>query len=160
MEKGYILLADTPAEKTTAYAGGLVKRSSTTAALKGELLNVIPGAEIQIRSDGKKPHNFRPVKDPAVTLYTELPNVAPLDSRDFLMLEAVESRLARYEAFLEKIDWASNLQPSSSVYVSIPGKAAVSTVRVPALVHYIGEVMGLPGILYGVEIVVSVIPFN
>ena len=157
MEKGYILLADTPAEKTTAYAVGLVKRTATTTALKGELLDKIPGEEVQIRSDGKKPHNYRLVKDPAVTLYTVDTQVVPLDARDFLMLEAVESRIVRFEAFLEKIEWGSNLQSSSSVYVSILGKAGV---RVPALIHYIGEVMGLPGILFGVEIVVSGIPFN
>ena len=162
---GAILLHDKVGEKTSSGFAGLVKRSTTVNVLRGELLVPVPGDEIVTRNDGEKPHNYRVKKKEAITMYCDPVNdVAPLGNYEFLLLEGIQSRDARYEVFLsgDKIDWGQTLKSGSDVYVIVPGttfsSAAVPTQGAPraaAKVRYVGGSGTEPGIMFGVEITVG-----
>ena len=150
MERGFLLLEDNPAEKTAWPS--LLKRTTAVKALKGELLNIIPDDQLVPRSDGTKPHNYRLVTDETITLRAEEEHVAPLWDHEFLLLEAIESRIDRYQVFSsEKLECGTKLKPGDAVYVSISGRANASSI-----IRYVGETPNNLGLLFGVEIMVCI----
>ena len=148
-----ILLKDKPAEKAgtkKSWFGGIVKRVTPVNALKGELVIAIPDDKLVPRSDGKRPHNYRLVKDETITVHAETDDITPLSSNcDFQLLLAIETPLARYRVFGFMKGWWPGFQLGSAVYVTIQGN-----VHVHAVIRYIGEVTKLPGRRFGVEIMV------
>ena len=150
-ERGCILLKDVPAEKAGTWAGGIVKRVTAVNALKGELLITIPGDKLIPRNDGKRPNNYRLVKDETITVYADAEtDIAPLNDHEFLLMAAIESPLARYEAFIsDKLEWGVGLKPGDAVYVTVQGN-----VRVSAIIRCVVDVTKQSGLLFGVEIMV------
>ena len=147
---GCILLKDKPAEKASTRFGGRVKRVTPVNALKGDLLIAIPDDKLKPRSHRKRPSKYRLVKDETITVHAEIDDIAPLTDRDFQLLLAIETPLARYEVFSSnEMKWGLGLKPGDAAYVTIQGN-----VRVRAIIRYIGELAKLPGRLFGVEIMV------
>ena len=155
MERGCILLKDQPAEKAGTWVASIGKKVTAAVALKGELLTAIPGEKLIPRNDGKRPHNYRLVKDETVTVYAEASDIAPLSENDFLLLLAIKSPLSRFEVFSsDKTEWGLGLKPGDGVYVTIQG-----SVRASAAIQFIGEITKHSGLLFGVEIMVRTLSF-
>ena len=156
---GAILVKDNVGEKSESFLG-VIKRAvwkpSTLRILRGELVEPIPGDELTPRSEGQKPYNYHWKKDPAVLLYCNEYDVAPLSDKEFILLEAIQTPAARYEMFIsgEKLDWGCNLKPGDTVYVSIPSLAVFSSQRAAAVIRYVGGLPPEPGLMFGIEIMV------
>ena len=164
MEKGFILLKDRVGEKSESVLGGIVRRvvgrPSTANILKGELLEQIPGDALVPRSEGQnvlKPFNYRLVKDPSVAVYCSETDVAPLSDKEFLLLEAIQSQITRYDVFIvgNKVEWGCGLKRGDRVYVSIPGPIVISNQRAASVIRYVGGLPPEPGLIFGIEITVS-----
>ena len=151
----YFLMRDVEAVKLSSGLKKYVEKFSTVTVLRGELLIQIPENERQQCGDGPL-LNFRLFKDPNILLYSGEENVSPLGEDDFKLLEAIASTYDRYAVFssLNKLSWGANLRRGSRVYVKmhIPPNNHISA---EAIVRYRGDVEGLPGRNFGVEITVS-----
>ena len=159
MSGGYLLTKDVPAEKVTHRLAGLMSNKEQIHALKGDLLIVIPGEELVPRSDGEKPHNYRLARNMSVTLRADDTDVAPLDAREYGLLEAMKSSHLRFSTFLcnGKMDWGLSLQEGNTVFVPVnPEDPQMTWNRCRAVVHWVGELGGEErGTFFGVEIMVG-----
>ena len=85
-------------------------------------------------------------------------DLAPLKPNECDVLAVVKSPAARYSIFLEpgKLDWGCSLKIGDKVSVETPivATAAGNKIRAFAVVRYVGPVTALPGITFGVEIMV------
>ena len=160
MDKGAILLKDLVGEKSESALVGVFKkvtgRSSAVNILRGELVEPISGDELTPRSEGQRPFNYRVKKDPAVLLYCNAQDIAPLGDKEFILLEAIQTPAARYEVFVsgDKLDWGCNLKPGDIVYVSIPGLTVLPNQRAAAVIRSVGGLHPEPGLKFGIEIMV------
>ena len=139
---GAILLSDS--EGGRRKHGGSIKRliSSTrkhTNVLRGELL--------AMKQDSQ--YNFSLIRDAKICLNCSDEDVAYLSEYEFHLLEAVNLPIERLDAFSNKLEWGIQLQQEEIVYVTI-----AEGERVKAMVKYKGEIQGLRGIHFGVEILV------
>ena len=169
MEGGYILMKDLPAERATSRLGGLGTSRRPVNALRGELLLAIQGEDLIPRNDGAKPHNYRLARDMTVTLRAEEQEVAPLDWRDFSLLESIKSAHSRFDTYIsaDKMEWALSLKEGSEVFVavipemphhSLRSRAVVSC---QAVVRWVGDLEGSErGTVFGVEIMVGINKYN
>ena len=160
MEGGYILTKDLPAEKTTSQFAGLRTIRKPVIALRGEFLLAIRGQDSVPRNDGGKPHNYRLARDMTVTLQAEGDEVAPLDWRDYSLLEAIKSAHSRFDTFIsaDKMVWGLSLKEGSEVFVAMnPEEDHHSWLRSRAVVRWVGELRGRErGTVFGVEIMVGI----
>ena len=150
-----MLAKDLPAKRATSQLGGLRTSKKVITALKGELLVAIPSHDRVPRKDGKKPRNFRLVRDTTVTLRAEAEEVAPLDREDFLLLEAIKSAHSRFDTYIsaDKMKWALSLKEGSEV--SVVMNHEVPQICSRAVVRWVGELEGKErGTVFGVEIMV------
>ena len=131
-------------------------KPSSVNVLRGELVEPIPGEELTPRSEGQRPYNYRVKKDPAVLLYCNAQDIAPLGDKEFLLLEAIQTPAARYELFVsgEKLDWGYNLKPGDTVYASIPSLKVFPSWRAAAVIRYVGGLSPVSGLMFGIEIMV------
>ena len=155
-------MEDKDGEEATSYVG-VVHRTLYHKVLKGSLLTPIP-AEKQIpRSDGRDVHNYQTMyKEHTITLFCggEGEDVSPLSDYDHLLLAGIRSPAARYQTFIapNKLEWGARLKVGECVFVSITGPYAAesgATQRASAVIRYVGPVEGLPGLTFGVEILVK-----
>lgn len=152
MARGCILLKDKPAEKAGTWLG-LAKRFTSVNVLKGELLTAIPGDKPKLRIDKKRARNYRLVNDERITVCAETDDIASLSDREFQLLVTIDSPLARYKVFSShEMRWGLGLKPGSAVNVTIRGN-----VHVHAVVRCVVDVSKHSGLLYGVEIMVSIL---
>ena len=153
MGKFAILLVDTVAEKPADYLFGYLGATSTKVS-KGELL--IASEELVQASDDLEPlYHFCLASDKTVTLYAEVDGTtaAVLTDHQFKLLEAITSLPTRFEVFRSgKCSWGSTLKVGDSVSLDISWLDAPVT----ATVHYIGEISGHSGTMFGVEIRVRI----
>ena len=155
MASGMILVKDLPAEKSQSSFAGLRTSNKPISALKGELLIAIPGDKLVPRRDRAKPHNYRLARDATVSLRAEPDDIAPLNRREFALLEAIKSNHIRYSIFLSELDWGLSLRKDSKVYVIVNPEAPQSAwVRSKAVVHWSGKLEDQQGTQFGVEITV------
>ena len=161
MEGGYILTKDLPAESVTSRLAGLRTIRKHVNALRGELLVAIRGQDWVPKNDRGKPHNYRLVRDTTVTLRAEEDEVAPLDWRDFSLLESIKSAHSRFDTFTsaDKMEWALSLKEGSEVFVAvIPEEFLHSRLHSRAVVRWVGELGGKErGTVFGVEITVGIV---
>ena len=156
MKGGYILIKDLPAERTAQFAG-LISRKAVNA-LRGELLLAIRGQDLVPRNDGGKPHNYRLGRDTTITLRAEEEEVAPLDWRDYSLLEAIKSAHSRFDTFIsaDKMEWGLSLKEGSEVFATAFSEEHHSWLHSRAVVHWVGELGGRErGTVFGVEIMVG-----
>ena len=154
---GAILLKDVPGAKIDGGAKALLKGAFTGSpylhvnVLRGELLI---GTHIDGHVDGQH-FNYMLSRDESVFLFCSEMDVAPLNGEEFLLLDAITQQWDRLHAFTSRLDWAIKLKQGMGVQVKIP----VANISVPryarGTVHYKGELDGEPGMMFGVEIMVS-----
>ena len=151
-----ILLKDVQGEKSQGKIGGLFK-SSVKPVYRGELLLLLPRVKVVPRKDGKSAHNYQLASDPSVTLFSPGDDVAPLSDYEYNLMVAIKSREARFEVFWKDLlDWGSKLKEGTFVYATLPSKSPVSNQRAVSMIRYVGPLPKEDGILFGVEIQVSV----
>ena len=156
-EEHYLLMRDTPGEKTPGTFKKMVGMTNTKRVLRGELLRPIPRNEMQPRPDGVQP-NFSMERDPAVTLFAVEDDVTPLSPEDYPLLKAIESPFDRFRVFFDPqwLEWGANLNVNSQVYIRLPSPNASLFTWSAAVVRFKGPVKTLPGTTFGAEIMVSV----
>ena len=150
-----ILLKDTQGEKSGRIQ--ILKANSTKLICRGELLLTISRDKIIPRKDGKHAHNYYHANDTAVTLFCSEDDVAPLGDYEYRLMEAVKSREARYDVFLKaSLDWGSKLKAGMYVNATLPSKSPVPNQPAVSRIEYVGPLPNVPGIQFGVQIMVNV----
>ncbi len=144
---GYILLKDVQ----------WIKRA-LKKLMHGETpnFNILRG-ELMIDKQNDLSFNYQLWSDPNVLFYSMEDNVAPLTQNEFLLLEGIRKPSDRLEAFNgNKLELGEALCVGSQVYVNLPGPdlSVAAAERARCVVHYKGRVGDIPGILFGVEILV------
>ena len=157
------LMADKQGEGMTTSFARLLRRTVVHNVLRGSLLKPIPEEKRIPRVDGKDAHNYQALyKDHMITLFCDERDVSPLSAYEHLLLAGIQSLEARYQTFLKqiegcvsKLDWGSQLNVGDHVCVSIPDPEFGATQKASAKICYIGPVESLPGLTFGVEIMVK-----
>ena len=153
-------MRDKQGEEATSFAR-VVSRTVIHNVLRGSLLTPIPLEKQIPRADGKATHNYQTMyKEHTSTLFSDEEDVAPLSSYDHILLAGVQSLEARYHTFVapNKLDWGSQLKVGDRVLVSIPNIYAAksgATQKTSAVIRYVGPLDSLPGLIFGVEILVK-----
>ena len=98
--------------------------------------------------------NYMLSRDNNVLLFCNSDDIAPLNHMEFLLLEAIKMPTDRLIAFRTQLKLGSSLEIGSAVCVSVGDNRSVENF-VRAVVHYKGSVDTLPGINFGVEILVG-----
>ncbi len=147
---GYILLKDTQ---------GIKKNTSTFKKLvHGETLNInILRGELMIAKQDDPSYNYQLWNDPNVLFHSSEDNVAPLSQNEFQLIEGIRKPINRLEAFMSnKLELGDALGVGSQVYVNLPGPnlSAAKVECARCVIHYKGRVGDIPGIIFGVEIMV------
>ena len=152
---GFILLNDLKGIKFDGIARSALKKlflgtapHSYTNVLRGELL-------LGLNQENYPHFNYVLFNDRNICLFCDEYDVAPLNREEFLLLEATKKPSDRLDTFNKKLEWGVKLKPGADVYISIPGANISSAEQARATVHYKGVVGKLPGINFGVEILVS-----
>ena len=159
--EGFILLIDVTGEER----GGLLSTAANVLAegkttrqryiARGELL--FPIHENTPQKDGKPPPNYRLAGDRNVTLYADEQAVCPLSPEEIDVLEGIKLPYERYKVFTAEgwLEWGASLRVGSAVFVIVEGigEAPVTT---EVVIRYIGRIADVPGIKFGVEIMVMV----
>ena len=149
--------------RISSVVGKVLGTNSTVQkVLRGELLIALKSSSYHKdgQKEGRPPPNYRLKKDHNVVLYCKAEDVTPLvDRRDVKFLEGVQSLESRHAMFVRgtKLEWAYCLNMDTKVHLQIPGL----NVSVPSCgiggIRYIGEVTGLSGWQFGVEIIVCLV---
>ncbi len=145
--------------RISSVVGKVLGTSSVTQkVLRGELLVALKSRSSSHQKEGHPPPNYHLKKDHIVVLCCKAEDVTPLvDHRDVKFLEGVQSLESRHALFVRgtKLEWAYCLNMDTKVHLQIPGPhISVPSCGIGAI-RYIGEVRGLPGWQFGVEITVS-----
>ena len=85
--------------------------------------------------------------------------VAPLSPEGFLLLEAIKNRGDRLKAFRQRLEWGLSLEEGSQVAVTTSG-IRYSMMDVPAVVRYKGRKGRIPGMFFGVQILVRICMYD
>lgn len=148
-------MKDKQGEEITSSFGGIFHDAVIHNVLRGSLLTPIPDKKQIPRADGRDTHNYQIMyKDHNITLFCDCEDVAPLSDYEHLLLAGVQSSKVRYRTFVNKLEWGSQLKVCDHVLVSIPDESGV-TQKVSAMIQFLGPVKGLPGLTFGVEIMVK-----
>ncbi len=149
---GYILLKDIQGIKRNT--GALKKFMHGRTPYQN--IYVLRG-ELMVAKQNDLSFNYQLWSDPNVLFYSTEDNVAPLSENEFLLLEGIRKPNDRLEVFNgDKLELGESLGVGAQVYVNIPGPS-LSMAKVECtrgVVHYKGRVGDIPGILFGVEILV------
>ncbi len=146
----YILLKDVQGiKKNTGALKKLLHRGAPH-----QNINILRGELIVAKQDDPS-YNYQLWSDPNVLFYSEEDNVAPLSQNEFLLLEGIKKPLDRLVNG-DKLELGEALGVGSQVYVNIPGPdlSVAAVERARGVVHYKGRVGDMPGIRFGVEILV------
>ena len=150
------LLKDIQGERNLGKIAGLLIPNSKLVC-RGELLFTLPRVKLIPRKDGKPAHNYQLASDTAVTLFCTEDDVVPISDYGYHLLSGVKSREARYGVFQKNIlDWGSKLKEGDFVYVALPSKILVPKHCALSVIKYIGPLPNEHGMLFGVEIQVSI----
>jgi hypothetical protein len=151
---GYLLLNDL---KGTKIVDGMA-RSAIKKIFPGTTsVNVLRGELLLGMKHGNHQFNYMLFNDSSICLLCDEYDVAPLNSEEFLLLEAIKKPVDRLDTFNKKLEWGVQLKPGHAVYISIPGANLSVKNNARATVHYKGQVGKLPGINFGVEIMVRIV---
>ena len=149
----YILLVDRVGNtlERNLLALGLPTKATPTQVLRGELLEALPEVE--------QPSDFQRVALVGIErklLRLECPtaDLTRLSDEEANLLLAISSLGERYKTFIDKkrLDFGRRLSPESQVFVSVKG----FTKDLPGVVWYKGELLSLPGTMFGVELIVCI----
>jgi hypothetical protein len=153
---GYLLLNDSKGTKFDGMAKSALKKiipgstpHSSVNVLRGELLL---GMKLESYQFNYMLHN-----NSSICLFCDETNMAPLNSEEFLLLEAIKQPGDRLDAFNKKLEWGVKVKPGHVVYISIPGAGLSVRDSARAAVHYKGQIAKQPGIYFGIEIMVRIV---
>ena len=130
---------------------------------KGEFLIEIPKEERR-QIKGATP-NYRLYRDPEVVLYADPVEVGPLEEKEIEYLLAVQPAGARVREYLNEVDkkMKMDLIVGDKVVFKLKLESSTSkatpTASVNGTIHYIGRHPDSDGIVFGIEIQVSVTCF-
>ena len=148
---GAILLKDVQGAKCDIGAKSAIKKFIGSATQSP--VNVLCGELLLVHANHDH-YNYVLSRDSNVFMFCNDNNIAPLNHEEFLLLEAIKRPYDRITAF-RRLEWGVNLKTGFAVYVTLPGDNLSVQERTWATVRYKGAIGNLPGIHFGVEIVVS-----
>jgi len=134
----------------TKWAAG--KPYSEKMVFAGSLLQVLMDEEVAATATHfQPPLNYKTLNDSTLKVYCKPTWIHPLPTRQKDLLLAVNTNIDRAKTY-RNVEWVDSLQEGSKVMVKVPnvGYPARSTIL------YIGKISADGGILFGVEILVSV----
>ena len=125
---------------------------------RGELLVDIPLKEQTPREDGKPAHNYSLYRNPDVTMYDGGTNISPLQGAETDYLEGIKALSARVQEYFKphKLSWIMNLIQGDMVYFQIE-KRDGTPLMILGKVRYYGAMQRHSGVMFGVEIMVSIV---
>ena len=141
---GYILLRD---------SWGLTKSAlkKIIPAVPYSEVNILRGELITVKQSSSSETKYQLHRDPNVYVKCINEDIAPLNQQEFLLMEGIEKPADRTEVFnKEKLDWGITLEQGAPIYVIL---CYAQYAR--AVMHYKGFIGNVPGIRFGVEILVS-----
>ena len=151
--EGAILLKDVQGTKVDGVAKSTIKKLFTGSATQSPA-NVLCGELLLRHTISDDYYNYVLSRDSSVLMLCDDNDIAPLNHEEFLLLEAIKRPYDRITAF-RRLEWGVNLKIGSAVSVTVPGDNLSVDKRARATVHYKGAIGNLPGIYFGVEIMVS-----
>ena len=150
MPEKCILLENKPAHRDLTGSNSLNRDN----ALKGSLLvELTEGEARETHQSYSTPLNYKKFSNHLVKLYCEPEYVCQLNDKQFNLLLAVKYPFDRYKA-LEILHWAEKLKVGDGIFVTI--SASLQPVR--GIIQYIGSLRGEEGTMFGVELLVILIP--
>ena len=126
---------------------------------KGELLAEIPKKEWVKQEEGTPPHNYCLLRDPAITLYDNGTGVSPLIGAEGDYLEGIKEPVTRLVEYHQegKLLWIMDLRLGDEVILKMKrDKGFQASVYPRGRIRYYGRVEGVRGVLFGIEITVSI----
>ena len=150
---GAILLKDVQGTKLDGGAKSAIKKLIGGATQSP--MNVLCG-ELLLGHANHDYFNYMSSRDSNILLFCDGNDIAPLNHMEFLLLEAIKKPSDRLIPFNEKLEFGSSLEVGSAVCVAVGDNLSVVKI-VRAVVHFKGKVETLPGVNFGVEILVSFI---
>ena len=128
---------------------------------KGELLAEIPKKEQVKQGEGTPPpHNFCLLRDSDITLYDNGTGVSPLIGPEGDYLEGIKDPLARLVEYQKEghLQWITGLQHGDQVFFKLERhKGPQASLYPRGRVRYYGNVEGKKGVIFGIEITVSLL---
>ena len=124
---------------------------------KGELLVEIPSKGQIPREDGTPAHNCCMYCNPDITMYDGGANICPLQGAEKDYLEGIEAANVRAQEYLkaDKLDWIMDLKHGDKVFFKMERRDGVS-LFLQGKVKYYGVVPKHRGVMFGIEIMVSI----
>ena len=151
----YILLRRTLGDKKPDRKG---EKPLQVYISKGELLVEIPPKEQIPREDGKPAHNYCCCMyyDPYVTIYDSGTNVSPLHGAELDYLEGIGDPSIRAREYVkqDKLPWIMDLRNGDMVFFQFEKGDGVP-LMILGKVRYYGAIQRHRGVMFGLEIVVS-----
>ena len=126
---------------------------------KGELLAEIPKKEQVKQEEGTPPHNYYLLRDPDITLYDNGTGVSPLIGPEGDYLEGIKEPVTRLVEYQKEghLQWIMDLQHGEEVFFRLKReKGSQASVYPRGRVRYYGRVEGEKGVIFGIEITVSI----
>ena len=145
-----ILLKDVQGAKVDSGPKSAIKKFIGSATRSPA--NVLSG-ELLLGHVNDDHYNYVLSRDSSVFMFCDVNDTASLNHDEFLLLEAIERPCDRLTAF-RRLEWGVSLTVDSAVSVTLPEEISINK-RVSATVQYKGTIGKLPGIHFGVEILVS-----
>ena len=153
MARRHILLKDVQGFKADGATKTVIKKMSdgdqysTVNVLRGELVEEYAMPELNF--------NMRLFRDPSICMILSPDDLVPLSAEEFLLLEGIQLASDRFATFrIGGIELGKSLVPGSEVYVEVYGAGHVNSKQARSTVQYKGKVQGLPGTMFGIEIMV------
>ena len=125
---------------------------------KGELLVEIPPKEQIPREDGTPAHNYCKYNDPYVTIFNNGSALSRLHGAELDCLLGIEDANVRAQEFFkpDKLSWIMSLRQGDMVYFQFE-KRDGTPLMILGKVRYYGAMQRHSGVMFGIEIMVSII---
>ena len=151
----YILLKQEMGERKPNQEG---EKPMGTYFFRGEILLEIPEKEQIPREDGTPAHNYCRYDDLDVTTFNNGSNVSPLWGAELDYLLGIHRPSVRAVEYLmvDKLTWIMNLKHGSNVFFQLDKEKDVPLI-IPGKIRYYGPIQGHQGVIFGIEIIVSII---
>ena len=125
---------------------------------RGEILQYIPPTEQIPREDRTPAHNYCKYNDPDVTIFNNGSALSQLHGAELDCLLGIEDANVREQEYLkpDKLSWIMNLRHGDMVYFQFE-KRDGAPLMILGKVRYYGAMQRHSGVMFGIEIMVSII---
>ena len=137
---------------------GVRKGKERLYIAKGELLAEIPKKEQVKQEESTPPHNYCLLRDPDVILYVIGTGVSPLVGAEGDYLEGIKDPVTRLVEYQKegRLQWIMDLQQGDEVFFKLERDKTQALSNPRGRVRYYGRVEGEKGVMFGIEITVSI----